>query len=147
MNLKFLLLAIVVAAPLHAAGEYLLKATSMKNDGQRWVATDGATLISKNNETRISADQIVFEQTAGTFKFSGHVVIQAAGTIVETNEATLKTDGQRVFFLSKGEITLLGGQAFDPKLPSQALPAFGEPFPKTDTKLTAPRGNALPFTR
>jgi hypothetical protein len=145
MNLKLLLLTIVVAAPLHGAGDYLLKATSITNEGQRWIATDGAVLSSKNGETRITADKIVFEQPGAVFRLTGHVVIQSGGTIVETSEATLKTEGQKVFFLSKGEITLASGQSFDPKSGSPELPAFGEPFPKTETKLTAPRGASIRF--
>jgi hypothetical protein len=145
MNLKLLLLTIVVTAPLHSASEYLLKATSITNEGQRWIATDGAVLSSKNGDTRITADKIVFEQPGSVFRLTGHVVIQSGGTVVETGEATLKTEGQRVFFLSKGEITLASGQSLDPKSGGPELPAFGEPFPKTETKLTAPRDGSVRF--
>ena len=147
MKLHLLFSILVVAAPLRGAGEYLLKATSMTNDGQRWIATDGATLTSKNGETRITADTIVFEQPAAVFKFTGHVVIQSAGTAVETNEATLKTQGQRVFILSNGEVTIAGVQSFGPKRSSREVPSFGEPYPKTETKLKSLPANSFRSTR
>ena len=124
----------VVGAP--AGGDLLIKADSVTFEGERHVATGHATLASKDGDTRVSADRIIYERAGEIVTFSGAVRIQTGAATFETTEATLDLHGRRVFLLSSGRLTLGGeGPAFEAKAGAVILGTFAEPFPKTETQL------------
>jgi lipopolysaccharide assembly outer membrane protein LptD (OstA) len=144
MNTKSLLVGLVLSLPLPLVAstsgtDLLLKGNAVTVDGEKTVATEGASVVGRNNEARIIADKIVLDRSSGTLSFSGHVTIQSAGLTVMTEEATLTTEGKRVFVLSRGQISLSGEPALAPKEGARYVPLFTEPFPKTETALPVRR--------
>ena len=141
MKKHFALLGLILGIPLTFFGatpgsELLIKADSITVEGERSTATGQATLASKDGETRVSADRIIFDPAGGVLKFSGAVKIQAGSSTIETSEATLQLQGRRVFLLSAGRLTLGGEEPrFESKTGAQLQQAFAEPFPKIDTQL------------
>lgn len=148
MKLKFPAVLCVVAAAVRLsaaepAGQMLLKANSIAFEGQRSIATDQATLIMKQGDTRLTADKIVYDQSTSTFTLTGRVKIHSGGNTIETSDATINAADQRVLQLTAGQITFSsfsdGVSPIDAGATTSRLPAFSEPMPKTETQLSAPR--------
>lgn len=139
MKNKAPLLALILAAPLAGfasagAGAFLLKANAITADGERSVATGGASLTSR--DLRATADEIVYFLQSGILRLTGSVAIQTASAIIETKEATIDVEGKRVFLLSLGSISLATGVELpNPKATGEALRPFAASWPKTDTGL------------
>lgn len=140
MNTKSLLV-LLVALPIAGLAQsrpdaLLIKAETIRIDGeQRTVATGKATLHS--DELRVTADEIVMEQSAQRVTFTGDVVIHSGTTQLRAKEVTLETRGKRVFLVSNGSVSIFG-QSNGPILNAgeRTPPSFATPFPTTETELS-----------
>lgn len=136
--MKFIaaLIALTLVAPLWSASPkdaFLVRADSVTVVGERTIAMGNASVIS--GETRLTADEIVFESSSGTLTLAGRVTIQTGEATIAAKEATLNLHGKRVFMLAKGNIVVPGAQPFDTQVGSEYLRLFSTPFPATDTQL------------
>jgi lipopolysaccharide assembly outer membrane protein LptD (OstA) len=136
MKATAVLLTLILVAPLWSAPPndgFLVRAESVKVEGDRTIATGNATVT--NGDTSIRADEIVFAPANATLTFTGHVTIQTGGATIEAREATINLHGKRVFMLSKGNIVVPGAEPFEANASSQHVRLFSTPFPKTETQL------------
>jgi lipopolysaccharide assembly outer membrane protein LptD (OstA) len=139
MKLRPCLFALALVAPtlLTASSRtdaVLLKGNAIVHDGVRMSATGGASLLC--GDTRVIADEIVYDSQTNSLKCTGAVTIQAGGLSIEAQTVTVNVQGKRIFSLANGNITP-GPYPIDVNVGIPIAPGarFEASYPKTETQL------------